>query len=72
MGKYPVLDKDNNGNLTISNENAIYDPVSLSFKTSNLCADAGLRLKFTFFSIFGSVSKSEYICYTAGISLGFR
>jgi len=71
LGKYPVL-KDKNGELVISDEDAIYDPVSIAFKTSNISADLGLRLKLGFFSIFTSMNKAEYVSYTAGISLGFR
>jgi len=72
LGKYPVLNKDKNGNLTISDDDAIYDPVGVAFKTKNICLDAGLRIKLAFFSIFGSINKSEYTSYTTGISLGFR
>lgn len=72
FGKYPVLTKGKNGTMTISNEDAIYDPVSVSFKAKNICMDAGVRLKLAFFSLFGSVNRSEYTSFTAGISLGFR
>jgi len=72
FGKYPVLSKDSKGNLIISDDDAIYDPVSISFKTSNFCADLGVRLKLGFFSMFASVNKAEYVSYTSGISLGFR
>lgn len=48
------------------------DPIDLDFESSNICLDAGLRLKLAFFSIFGSVNKSEYLSYNAGISLGIR
>lgn len=71
LGKYPVL-KDKNGELVISDEDAIYDPVSIAFKTSNICADLGLRLKLGFFSLFTSMNRAEYVSYTGGISLGFR
>lgn len=71
LGKYPVL-TNVNGQMMISDDNAIYDPVAVSFKTKNICLDAGLRIKLAFFSIFGSINKSEYTSYTTGISLGFR
>jgi len=72
QGKYPVVTALSNGDLVIRDEDALYDPVSLDFKTSNISVDAGLRLKLAFFSLFGSVSKSEYTSFNAGISLGFR
>jgi hypothetical protein len=34
--------------------------------------DAGFRLKLAFFSLFGSISKANYVSYNGGISFGFR
>lgn len=72
LGKYPVVTALSNGDLVISDEDALYDPIALEFENSNVSMDAGLRLKLAFFSIFGSVSKSQYTSVNAGISLGFR
>lgn len=67
LGKYPVLSK-RNGELVISDDDAIYDPIALSFKVNNICMDVGFRLNLFLFRIFGSVNRSEYTSYTAGIS----
>lgn len=71
LGKYPVLTEGKDG-LEINDDNAIYDPVAVSFNSKGFCMDAGLRLKLGFFSLFGSINRSEYTSYTTGISLGFR
>lgn len=68
LGKYPVLKKNANGDLVISDNDALYDPIALSFKASNICMDAGFRLNLFLFRIFGSINRSEYTSYTAGIS----
>lgn len=72
VGKYPVVTALSNGDLVISDEDALYDPIALEFNNSNLSMDAGIRLKLAFLSIFGSVSKSQYTSINAGISLGIR
>ncbi|HBL77702.1 MAG: hypothetical protein A2W90_02665 [Bacteroidetes bacterium GWF2_42_66] len=72
LGKYPVVTALSNGDLVISDEDALYDPIALKFDNSNISMDAGVRLKLAFFSLFGSVSKSEYTSFNAGVSLGFR
>lgn len=66
LGKYKV--NTSTGALIFD----LTDPIDLDFESSNICLDAGLRLKLAFFSIFGSVNKSEYLSYNAGISLGIR
>ena len=72
LGKYPVVTALSNGDLVITDEDALYDPIALEFENSNLSMDAGVRLKLAFFSIFGSVSKSQYTSFNAGVALGFR
>jgi hypothetical protein len=72
IGKYPVITKIQGGGLVITNEDALIDPIALQFKTNNISLDAGIRLKLLFFNLFGSVNKSEYTSYNAGISLGTR
>lgn len=72
LGKYPVVTALSNGDLVISDEDALYDPIALEFENSNVSMDAGLRLKLAFFSVFGSVSKSQYTSVNAGVALGFR
>jgi len=72
VGKYPVITKIQGGGFTITNEDALYDPIALQFESKNISLDAGLRLKLAFFSLYGSVNKSEYTSYTAGVSLGVR
>jgi hypothetical protein len=66
LGKYNV--KTSTGELIFD----LTDPIDLNFKSTNVCVDAGLRLKLAFFSLFGSINKAEYTSYNAGISLGFR
>jgi hypothetical protein len=72
IGTYPVVVKAQNGGYEITEKGALIDPVALSFETSNLSLDIGIRLKIAFFSLFGSVNKSEYTSYNAGVSLGMR
>ncbi len=66
LGKYNV--KTSTGELIFD----LTDPIDLNFESTNVCLDAGLRLKLAFFSLFGSINKAEYTSYNAGISLGFR
>ena len=72
LGKYPVVTALSNGDLTITNEDALYDPINIDFDSSNVSLDAGLRLKLAFFSLFASVTKAEYTSFNAGLGLGFR
>jgi len=66
LGKYNV--KKSTGEAIFD----LTDPIDLNFESTNLCMDAGLRLKLAFFSLFGSVNKAEYTSYNAGVSFGFR
>jgi hypothetical protein len=59
------------GQSTVTKDNLV-DPIDLTFESTNICMDAGLRLKLAFFSLFGSINKAEYTSYNAGLSLGFR
>lgn len=72
LGKFPVVTALTNGDLVITDEDALIDPINLDFENSTIAFDAGLRLKLAFFSIYGSVTKAEYTSFNAGISLGFR
>lgn len=72
LGTYPVVATAQGGGLEITEEGALKDPVALSFDTSNISMEAGLRIKLAIVSLFGSVSKSEYTAYNVGLSLGFR
>ena len=72
IGKFPVVTKVQGGGLEITDQGALIDPVALSFETSNISMDAGVRVKLAFFSLFGSINKSEYVSYNAGISFGTR
>ena len=72
LGRFPVVNKAQSGGLEITNEGALIDPVALSFETSNISFDAGLRIKIAVLSLFGSINHSEYTSYNAGISLGVR
>ncbi len=52
---------------------SIKDPIDLDLKeTSNVYANLGFRLKFAFFSLFGSYNMSEYSSVNAGIGFSFR
>ncbi len=57
---------------TTHTEDLAENPIDLDFDSSNISVDAGIRFKLAFFSLFGSVSRSEYTSYNAGIALGFR
>lgn len=72
IGKYPVLTKGPNGGLAITNEDALIDPIAIQYESRNVSLDAGLRIKLAFLRVFGSVSKSEYTSYHAGLSLSIR
>ena len=72
LGKYPVITTVEGGGQVITNEDALYDPISVQFTSKNMCMDAGLRLQLGFFGIFGSVNKAEYTSYNAGISFGTK
>ena len=43
-----------------------------SYYDTYVGVDAGFRLKLAFFSLFGSVAKTDYVSYNAGLSFGFR
>lgn len=69
-GSYPFIqDGETLTDVIIYGEN---DPIQLDFEAANLSLSAGLRIKLAFFSLYGSINKSEYTSYNAGISLGFR
>ncbi|AHW62382.1 hypothetical protein SAMN05444285_111111 [Draconibacterium orientale] len=79
LGKYPVPDPTKLGtDITNIDElllNAMTeeeDPIALSYKDNYMGIDAGFRLKLAFFSLFGSISKANYVSYNGGISFGFR
>lgn len=72
LGTYPVVASAQGGGLEITQEGALVDPVALQFDTSNISLEAGARIKITLFSLFASISKSEYTSYNLGLSLGVR
>jgi len=72
LGTYPVVAKAQGGGLEITQEGALVDPVALSFQTSNISMEAGVRIKIAVLSLFGSINKSEYTSYNVGVSLGMR
>ncbi len=73
LGKYPIVTTLSTGALVISDEDALYDPISLKYdKRSNLSYEAGFRFKMAFFSLFASVGHSEYTSANAGFSFGLR
>lgn len=72
IGTFPVVAKAQSGGYEITSEGALVDPVALSFATSNISLDAGIRIKIVIFSLFASINHSEYTSYNAGISLGAR
>ena len=72
LGTYPVVATAQGGGLEITEEGALKDPVALSFETSNMSMEAGLRIKLAIVSLFGSINKSEYTSYNVGLSLGLR
>lgn len=68
-GDYPFVRVDENYETIIYGET---DPLALKFKSGSMALSGGFRMKLAFFSFFGSVNRTEYISYNAGISLGFR
>ncbi|HLN72944.1 MAG TPA: DUF6588 family protein [Prolixibacteraceae bacterium] len=70
LGTYPVVATTSAGGYEITQAGALKDPIALDFQTSNVSMEAGLRIKLAVLSLFGSVSKSQYTSYTAGLSLG--
>ncbi len=72
IGKYPVITEEENGDFYITNEDALIDPISIKYTSKNLSMDAGLKLQFGFFAIFGSLNKAEYTSYNAGVSFGTK
>ena len=72
LGTYPVVATAQTGGLEITQKGALVDPVALTFDTSNMSMEAGLRVKITLLSLFASINKSEYTSLNVGLSLGFR
>jgi hypothetical protein len=72
LGKYVVETTLNVDGTNIVTKDNLDDPIDVTFDSTNLCVDAGLRLKLAFFSLYGSINKAEYTSYNAGVSLGFR
>lgn len=79
LGKYPIPDPELIGDDLSSVDELLAnamteeeDPIKLSYNESYIGVDAGFRLKLAFFSLFGSVAKTDYLTYNAGLSFGFR
>lgn len=72
LGRYVVETTFNIGGTNIVTKDNLDDPIDLTFNSTNVCMDAGLRLKLAFFSLYGSINKAEYTSYNAGVSFGFR
>jgi len=68
LGRYPI-GSEVAGVLVYDD---VEDPIQMNIENSYFALDAGLRIKLLFFSMFGSVSKADYVSYNAGISFGFR
>lgn len=79
LGKYPIPNPELVGTdvtdideLLLSAMTEEEDPIKLSYNENYIGIDAGFRLKLAFFSLFGSVAKTDYVTYNAGLSFGFR
>lgn len=72
LGKYVVETTISAGGVSTVTKDNLDDPIDLTFDSTNICMDLGLRLKLAFFSLFGSINKAEYTSFNAGFSLGFR
>lgn len=72
LGTYPVVATAEAGGLEITEEGALKDPVALSFETSNMSMELGAKVNLAIVSVFASVSKSEYMSYNLGVSIGVR
>lgn len=77
LGRYPVVSEQTIIDVVThvpedQVEIDIKDPIQLEIKNSYFSVDAGFRLKLAFFSLFGSIAKTNYVAYNAGISFGFR
>jgi len=71
-GKYPVITTATNGDLVITDEEALIDPISIKYTSKNMLLNGGLNCQLGFFGIFASVSKAHYVAYNAGISFGYK
>jgi len=72
LGKYVVETTYNINGTDIVTKDNLDDPIDLTFDSTNISMDAGLRLKLMGFSLYGSINKAEYTSYNAGLSFGFR
>ena len=72
LGTYPVVAKTSAGGLEITQKGALVDPVAVSFNTSNLSMEAGVRIHLAILGISASISKAEFTSYNLGVSLGLR
>ncbi len=70
LGTYPVIDLDAQGNLIVKDEK---DPVKIDYdKYSGLQYTAGLRLKFSIFTINADYTIGNYPTASAGLGLLFN
>ena len=72
LGEYIIETTIQTDGITTVTKDNLDDPIDITFESTNVCLDAGLRLKLAFFSLFGSINKAEYTSYNAGLSFGFR
>lgn len=72
LGTYPVVATTSAGGLEITQKGALVDPVALSFDTSNMSMEAGVRIHLALLGVSASISKSEFTSYNLGVSLGLR
>lgn len=69
LGRYPIVVGEQNNEPVVVDE---VDPVQLSFESSRVSMDAGIRFKLAYFNLYGSVNKAEYSSFNIGVSLSVR
>ncbi|RKD90614.1 DUF6588 family protein [Mangrovibacterium diazotrophicum] len=79
LGRFPIPDPERLSDDYTSIDDLLIDamvdeedPIALHYKDNYIGLDAGFRLKLAFFSLFGSIAKTNYVTYNAGLSFGFR
>jgi len=69
LGRYPVVIDVQNNEPVVADQ---VDPIQLSFASSRVSMDAGVRMKLAFFNLYGSVNKAEYSSFNVGLALSVR
>ena len=69
LGRYPIVVSVQNNEPVVVDEK---DPIQLSFNSSRVSMDAGIRFKLAFLNLYASVNKAEYSSFNIGASVAVR